>query len=542
MTTARSRPEASNLGPSLKALQRLATVAATAQPNRKGLVRLADTLKLAIGAEQVWFVYAEDDDWIICGDSVGGDEVGTGRIGLWIVQQQAQTRKAVVAFNIQSKRVTDLVNASSGRGREYRAMRIPLSESPAEMVIIRGCWKEGLGRALVRFLRAARPSLVVFLERMLNAARAEREHEQKYALANAAEVLTRGEEPREALASIASAMSSSSGFDLVTIVLWDEAAQKLGPRVINKGRWEETSLNQLWINPPDSRFDAPFIDTIRAGEPQPSPDVQNDSRTSKEFIEFCRGILAVSGAIVPVYFGNEPLAAISFAGWKPHTFPPEEVELLKGLASKLAVGLKAMQMYKALAESRAQLEKYTQQLEANTRIEHRLARTDALTGIPNRRYVEEVIDAENARAVRHGGALSVGILDVDKLKEVNDRYGHSAGDELLVQLAQLARRSCRRGDVVGRYGGDEFLFVLPGADLPAALRFVERFRSKVERQPFRLPDGESLMLNVSLGVACVGAAEPQEAPGLIASADAALYRAKSGGRNRVCFEPVPTAA
>jgi diguanylate cyclase (GGDEF)-like protein len=422
------------------------------------------------------------------------------------------------------------------------AMRVPVSESAAEMVILRGPWKTGIDRALVRSLEASRPCLVTFLERMLNAARAERERQQRYALANAAEVLTGVDEPKEALASIASAMSSVSGFDLVTIVLWDEATQKLGPRVINKGRWEETSLNQIWINPPDSRFDAPFIDTIRSGEPQPSPDVQNDSRVSGEWLEFCRGILAVSGAIVPVFFGDEPLAAISFASWKPHTFPQEEIEMLQGMAAQLAVGLKAMQMYKALAESRAQLEEYARRLEANRQIEHRLARTDALTGIPNRRYVEEVVDAEHARALRHGVPLSVGILDVDKLKAVNDEYGHDAGDEVLTQLARLARRSCRRGDVVGRYGGDEFLFVLPGADLGAALRFGERFRSKVEKQPFRLARGDALTLRVSLGIAEATIAAAERAPDLIASADAALYRAKSCGGNSVCYEGAASGA
>jgi diguanylate cyclase (GGDEF)-like protein len=177
----------------------------------------------------------------------------------------------------------------------------------------------------------------------------------------------------------------------------------------------------------------------------------------------------------------------------------------------------------------------------NTKIEHRLARTDALTGIPNRRYVEEVIDAEHARALRHGGPLSVGLLDVDKLKAVNDEFGHDAGDEVLMQLARLARRSCRKGDVVGRYGGDEFLFVLPEADLDAALRFGERVRSKVESCPIHLPQGNTITVKVSLGIAEADGAVTKQAPDLIADADAALYRAKSVGGNRVCFEPATAA-
>ncbi len=128
----------------------------------------------------------------------------------------------------------------------------------------------------------------------------------------------------------------------------------------------------------------------------------------------------------------------------------------------------------------------------------------------------------------------MGVLDVDKFKEVNDEYGHEAGDEILMQLARLARQSCRKSDVVGRYGGDEFLFVLPEASLVAAVEFADRFRQKVEEKPFRLSQGETLNLNVSLGVSQT--AGTASASNLIASADAALYQAKSAGGNRVCCE------
>jgi diguanylate cyclase (GGDEF)-like protein len=246
-----------------------------------------------------------------------------------------------------------------------------------------------------------------------------------------------------------------------------------------------------------------LLESIRTRQPV-VPDIQTDPR--REARTSTNGSCCVGAQ--PVLFRGEVLGSISFASWKPHTFPQEEVESLQGIAAQLAAGVKAMQMYKALAESRARLEEYARQLRASTEIEHRLARTDALTGMPNRRYVEEVIDAEQARAIRHGRSLSVGLLDVDKLKFVNDAYGHDAGDEVLVQLARLARRSCRRGDVVGRYGGDEFLFVLPETDLKAALRFGERFRNKVEKHQFGLPRGKSLMLYVSLGIAEAGAVRP----------------------------------
>ncbi|MGA2285584.1 MAG: sensor domain-containing diguanylate cyclase [Dehalococcoidia bacterium] len=519
-------------------LRQIATMAATCPASRAGLACLAGALRDQLGAEQVCFVYAEELDWVTCGDSSGEDDVGTGKTGLWLIQQQAQMQGTPVAFNIESRRVGDFVRAAGAQGKDYLAMRIPVSDSPAEMVIVRGPWKAHVDRALVRFLDAARAPLVVFLERMLYAARVEREREQMAALANPADVLTQAVDAKDVLANIAAAMSSVTGFELVTIALWDQASQTLGPRVMNKLlRWEDTSVSRVWTDRSDSRFDEIFLDVIRSRQTEPSPDLQNNERASPEMMEFFKRIMVVSGASVPVVFGGEVLGAISFAGYRPHTFPPEEMRLLDEMAARLAVGLKAMHMYRALAESKEQLERYSQQLQARTEIQHRLARTDTLTGIPNRRFIEEVIEAEHARALRHRSRFSVGLLDVDRLKAVNDAHGHDAGDEVLIQLARLARRSCRRGDIVGRYGGDEFLFVLPEADLEAAWEFGERFRGKVERQPFRLPQGDTLGLSVSLGMAAAGSGGAQAAPGLIATADAALYRAKSGGGNLVCAQP-----
>ncbi len=527
--------------PGFETLQHLANIAANGPASRQGLIRIADTLRDAVGAEQVCFVYAEDLDWVTCGDSLSGDDVGTGKAGLWIVQGQTQKRNGPVAFNIREKLVQDFVRAEHARGRKYVALRIPTSESPSEMVIVRGSWQDGVDPALLAFLGGARPAFIMFLERMLNAYRADRQRGQMSALANAAEVLTQDEDKVSVLAHLADALSNTTGYELVTIDLWDESSQKIFARALNRHRWRDTSLGHVWTDRSGLELDTNALRSIHERQPILMPDIQNDTLSSPEARHFYKWIMLVSAARIPIIFRDEVLGSLSFASWKPRTFPPEEIEVLTTIASQLAVGLKAMQMYKALLESKEQLERYSKQLQANTEIEHRLARTDALTGIPNRRYVEEVVDAEHARAVRHGGPLSVGLLDVDKLKAVNDEFGHDAGDEVLMQLARLARRSCRKGDVVGRYGGDEFLFVLPEADLGAALRFGERFRSKVEKQPFHLPRGHTLTLNVSLGIAEADAAVAQQAPDLIASADAALYHAKSVGGNRVCFEPATAA-
>jgi diguanylate cyclase (GGDEF)-like protein len=519
--------------PGLDALQQLADLAARGPASRLGLTRIADTLREALGAERVCFVYAEGLDWLRCGDSRCGDEIGTGEKGLWLVQQRTQKQKAPVAFSIQAGRVEGLVSAAAGQKCEYLGIRIPTRESPAEMVIVRGPWDTGLDHSLLTVIEAARPSLIMFLERMLNARWSERQRQQMSALANAAEVLTQGEDTQSLLENLAGAISDTTGYEIVRIEIWDNTSQRITTQALNSVRWQGTGA-ELQLRSTEGVVDGPLREAIRTRQPVLMPDLQHCPIVAEEERRQFQWVMLVSAARVPILFADEMLGLIALASFRPRTFPPEEVEGFKAIATQLAVGLKARSMYSELAESKKQLERFSKRLQESTEIQHRLARTDALTGIPNRRYVEEVIEAERARALRHGGSLSVGLLDVDKLKSVNDQFGHDAGDEVLLQLARLARQSCRKGDVVGRYGGDEFLFVLPEADLGAARRFGERFRSRVEKQPFYLPRGDTLGLNVSLGVAEADFLALQEAQDLIATADAALYEAKSSGGNIVC--------
>ncbi len=535
-SNARNKPIASTsarepVNTGLDTLLQLADLAARGPANRLGLTCVADMLREALGAEQVCFVYAEGLDWLRCGDSLSGDEIGTGEKGLWLVQQRTQQQKHPVAFNIHAGRVEDLVAATAGKKRDYLGVRIPTRESPAEMVIVRGPWNEGLNAGLLSFIEAARPSLIMFLERMLNARWSERQRQQMSALANAAEVLTSGEDTQSLLEHLAGAISDTTGYEIVRIEIWDDVSRRIVMQALNSVRWQGTRAD---LRSSEKIVDGPLNEVLRTLEPVLMPDLQNCPIVAEEERRLFQWVMLVSAARVPILFGDELLGLIAFASFRPRVFPPKEVEALKAIARQLAVGLKARKIYSALVESKEQLEKLSRRLQESTEIQHRLARTDALTGIPNRRYVEEVIEAERARALRHGRSLSVGLLNVDKLKKVNDEYGHDAGDEVLLQLARLARQSCRKGDVVGRYGGDEFLFVLPEADLGAALRFGERFRSRVACQPFHLPRGETLGLNISLGVAEADCQRLQEAQDLIATADAALYEAKASGGNIVC--------
>ncbi|HEX5130583.1 MAG TPA: GGDEF domain-containing protein [Usitatibacter sp.] len=162
------------------------------------------------------------------------------------------------------------------------------------------------------------------------------------------------------------------------------------------------------------------------------------------------------------------------------------------------------------------------------------ARTDAMTGLPNRRSLEEAATAEVKRGTRTGSPLAVIICDIDHFKQVNDRHGHDVGDRVLRAVADTLRTVARESDALGRWGGEEFLMVLPETDENAAFIVAERMRKVVEAAPMPVP---GLKVTISLGVAGLlpGGSEPERWREAVRRADDAMYRSKAQGRNRVSF-------
>lgn len=163
---------------------------------------------------------------------------------------------------------------------------------------------------------------------------------------------------------------------------------------------------------------------------------------------------------------------------------------------------------------------------------HRLVVTDPLTGLPNRRALGEFLEREADRARRQRHPLSVLLIDIDHFKGVNDRLGHLAGDDALRTLAGVVGRLVRRDELLARYGGEEFAVVMPAADAAEAARGGERLRAGVEAHPFAFA-GTDYAVTVSVGVGTAAAGEDPDPSVLLARADANLYVAKRGGRNRV---------
>lgn len=164
---------------------------------------------------------------------------------------------------------------------------------------------------------------------------------------------------------------------------------------------------------------------------------------------------------------------------------------------------------------------------------HQLSRTDALTGLHNRRSILDLLDQAQARAQRQQQALSVVILDLDHFKKVNDTWGHPTGDRVLQTAAAVLTASVRNGDHVGRYGGEEFMLILPDADEREARAVLERCRVALVAADIVSDSQERFTISASFGLVCQGQRQQAQPQHLIQCADEALYQAKALGRNRI---------
>ena len=170
--------------------------------------------------------------------------------------------------------------------------------------------------------------------------------------------------------------------------------------------------------------------------------------------------------------------------------------------------------------------------EAHAKIEE-IAHMDELTGLFNRRHIMQCLSDEFARAKRYSSPVSIFIMDLDHFKIVNDSHGHPAGDAVLREAGRILREAIRETDIIGRYGGEEFLGILPETETKGAVILAERICQGFQSFPFPVSNSEHIQVTVSLGVSSFQP-EQHDSDALLFEADQALYDAKKAGRNRVC--------
>ncbi|MCA1667299.1 MAG: diguanylate cyclase [Thermomicrobia bacterium] len=217
--------------------------------------------------------------------------------------------------------------------------------------------------------------------------------------------------------------------------------------------------------------------------------------------------------VAPLRVEGQLIGAIMVGGTTRARYTPDDAAIVAELARHAAVALRNAQLHDAVAHA---------------------AQTDALTGLFNRGALLERLERELERSRRYGRSLTVIFFDLDRFKNINDTYGHQFGDRVLRDLARIATQTVRSIDLVGRYGGEEFVAVLPETDGAQALIVAERLRLNVARHRLDLPSGEAVGTTISAGVA-VFPADATTMDTLIRIADTALYAAKAGGRNRVQY-------
>lgn len=246
---------------------------------------------------------------------------------------------------------------------------------------------------------------------------------------------------------------------------------------------------------------------VEHGEPALITDATRDPR----FVVLPGNQTPIASLIcVPLIARGERVGAMTATSDQLEAFDHSALELLGFIAMTIALDIE------------------------NVRL-HRVAVTDPLTGAYNREFLAQRLPQELEAAVDRDKPLSVAMVDVDHFKHVNDSYGHGVGDVVLSEVARRLRGAIRAGDLLVRYGGEEFLAVLPRADAGRAWEVGERMRQRVGERAFDVGDGLALLLRVSVGVAQWRMGEKM--PALIERADAALYGAKSRGRNRVEVAP-----
>jgi len=308
---------------------------------------------------------------------------------------------------------------------------------------------------------------------------------------------------------------------------------RIGVALIKDGdtvcaRWARSAASEIHLGP---GYAAPLQGSslqqvMSSGEPRLINDLETylaDHPQSDSTRRIVREGMR-SSLTGPLVARGRPVGFIFFSSLRPHAFGDPHTELFRQIAGQLSLIVEKSLLLEELAASNRNL------LEAQQALQHQAAH-DTLTSLWNRRGIVDVLGMELARADREGSKLALLVIDIDHFKQVNDAHGHAVGDEVLCEVTRRLQEGLRSTEVLGRYGGDEFIAVLRPCTVATATRVSERLRALVDST--LIPTRAGLIpLTVTVGAVVSSADQVFDPDGLIEVADHALYRAKRAGRNR----------
>jgi diguanylate cyclase (GGDEF)-like protein len=272
---------------------------------------------------------------------------------------------------------------------------------------------------------------------------------------------------------------------------------------------------------------------MKAATPLWIPDTSFPSN-KKKLQGFQREMCASSLLIIPFSSAGKIIGCLEMLSNTPSRFDEIEYHFGLLLAGHISSSMENLIAKQELALANARLRDHDLQLTRLNQQLQQLAHTDEVTGLFNKRRLQEHLEMEVARAKRYAECFSCLMIDIDDFKKINDTFGHQAGDEVLKQTGLLLRQSLRISDFVARYGGEEFTIILPRTNSAGAFRVAENLRLAFKSHEFKIP-AASLYITISIGVVCYSGVGSLDTQQLIAHADSALYRAKKNGKDQACF-------
>jgi diguanylate cyclase (GGDEF)-like protein/PAS domain S-box-containing protein len=395
--------------------------------------------------------------------------------------------------------------ASYGWIRAYAGMPIKIKGKIAGFINLDQSQPDSFSPDLIYSLRIFADQAAIAIEnaRLYNATH--RRAEELGILYRIGLTMTAGLEMSQILVSLFEQCREALPIDVFYVALYDAETGRIDlPLFFRDGRFEQVEAREMQKDPGITG------EVIRQRKTIYLPDSLNPEVKREYMITRLGGTPVRSYVGVPLILLNQVVGVVSMQNFQPHAYSPEQVRLLETIGTQAAIAVQNARIYDQMKQ---------------------MAITDTVTQLFTRRHFTQLGRSEVERALRYDRKLSVLMVDIDHFKRINDTFGHTAGDQVLLIVANICRQALRVTDIVGRWGGEEYVIILPEADLEGGALIAERIRRMVAETEIILAE-EVVHVTISVGVAAISPSRPTLEL-LIDNADRALYIAKQSGRDQV---------